>query len=287
MDYRRFLQKDDDRIVAPFLGGRRIVASGRVFRLVGDLPPEPGWYSYEIRGRRVEVADLANDPLMEMDLPTFSGHVVGNVIVARDGQVEIHLVPEGMERFATVEACVWPDGNVIFKGFGMDDEGVFIAREVFEDKGDLSRHAGIAPELRHAFAMECMRRAAEEAEERRRIAEAAAAERQRLLEEYRKTLKGSLEYALQQSGAHLLDWREMPGNRLSVRYTMAGLVGRYNRDVERLECIIDRDTFRVIDSGICLDDHRGTRGDDRFTLQSLPSVVREAVNSGQLVVTRY
>jgi hypothetical protein len=44
----------------------------------------------------------------------------------------------------------------------------------------------------------------------------------------------------------------------------------------------------VVDSGICLQDHRtGVKGDTRFTLESLPTVIGEAIRTGKLVVYRH
>jgi hypothetical protein len=45
--------------------------------------------------------------------------------------------------------------------------------------------------------------------------------------------------------------------------------------------------MHIVDAGICLDDHRGTKGDTRFTLESLPAVVGEAIRGGKLVVWRH
>jgi hypothetical protein len=52
--------------------------------------------------------------------------------------------------------------------------------------------------------------------------------------------------------------------------------------------------LRIIDSGICLTAHyddpefeAGTKGDGFFTLESLPSVIREAQRDGKLVVYRH
>jgi len=43
-----------------------------------------------------------------------------------------------------------------------------------------------------------------------------------------------------------------------------------------------------VDSGICLIDHTTEeRGDARFTLESLPAVINEAINDQKLVVFRH
>jgi len=49
----------------------------------------------------------------------------------------------------------------------------------------------------------------------------------------------------------------------------------------RFECVIDTNSLQFMDAGICLD------GSDReLNLASLPSAVREAIESGQLHVFR-
>ena len=49
-----------------------------------------------------------------------------------------------------------------------------------------------------------------------------------------------------------------------------------------------RDTLRIVDAGICLEDHAtGEKGDTYFTLESPPGVVRQAIREGQLVVWRH
>jgi hypothetical protein len=80
------------------------------------------------------------------------------------------------------------------------------------------------------------------------------------------------ERALFAAGAHLTDVRRLGGGQLEVRYSFLG---------ERFISVADADTLQVYDAGVCLD------GSDReVTLESLPSVIREAIETGQLVITR-
>ena len=44
---------------------------------------------------------------------------------------------------------------------------------------------------------------------------------------------------------------------------------------------------RLLDAGVCLDNHRGTKGDTFFTLESLPAVIGEAIRGNKLVVWRH
>jgi hypothetical protein len=57
---------------------------------------------------------------------------------------------------------------------------------------------------------------------------------------------------------------------------------RYDLDGERFVSIVDAVTLNVLDAGICLADH-----DSELTLESLPSVIREAIGTGRLHVTAY
>ena len=56
---------------------------------------------------------------------------------------------------------------------------------------------------------------------------------------------------------------------------------------QRFECVCD-EALRIVDSGICLVDHAtGERGDTRFTLESLPAVIGQAMDEGRLVRFRH
>jgi hypothetical protein len=58
---------------------------------------------------------------------------------------------------------------------------------------------------------------------------------------------------------------------------------RFRMDGRRWECVCDH-TMHVISSGICLTDHEtGESGDALFTLESLPSVLREGVKAGAAI----
>jgi hypothetical protein len=84
--------------------------------------------------------------------------------------------------------------------------------------------------------------------------------------------------ALAVSGAELLDTRKNARGDYVVKYRCEG---------HRLECICD-ETLQVIDAGICLTDHHtGEKGDNYFTLESLPAVVKEADDEGVLVIWRH
>jgi hypothetical protein len=79
--------------------------------------------------------------------------------------------------------------------------------------------------------------------------------------------------ALEGAGARMLSARRLRGSQLEVRFIV---------DDVRLISIVAADTLQVLDAGLCL------AGADRMvTLDSLPSVVREAIRTHSLNITRH
>ncbi|MEW5743183.1 MAG: hypothetical protein AB1938_29985 [Myxococcota bacterium] len=83
------------------------------------------------------------------------------------------------------------------------------------------------------------------------------------------------EAALAQAGAVLETARRLNGNQLEVVFRFMG---------ERFISIVDAHTLQVIDSGICLGH---PPRDELITLDSLPSVIKEAIDGGVLVILRW
>jgi plasmid stabilization system protein ParE len=82
-----------------------------------------------------------------------------------------------------------------------------------------------------------------------------------------------VERALEAAGARLLDTRRLGSERLEVTFGFMG---------ERFISIVDASTLQVVDAGICL-----AGADREVTLESLPSVIREAIEDDVLVITRH
>jgi hypothetical protein len=81
-----------------------------------------------------------------------------------------------------------------------------------------------------------------------------------------------LHTALDSAGAQFLRARGLSNGQLEVVYRFMG---------SRFLTVVEERSLRVVDAGVCLDG-----ADDRVTLESLPGVIREAIDTGQLVVTR-
>jgi hypothetical protein len=171
------------------------------------------------------------------------------------------------------------------------------------ERDSLAGIKGVTPALESAFWIETERRT--RAERRRAELEAArlreeeearrAAERDRLVEAARTsvgTAEGrralaqvdflaAAKAALAVGGAQYLEHRKSSLVRARPEYTV-----RFRHIGRRFECVVDQN-LRIVDAGICLVDHRtGVRWDNVLTLESLPSVIREADAEGKLVVFR-
>jgi hypothetical protein len=233
----------------------------------------------------------------------------------------VFLAEPGLERFTPVEVVIDPLERAIFKQELFAETAEESARHAFVDrKASLDDVAEVSPALDLAFRFLTWRRDVaerrradaerrrQEAEHQRQQEELLAAmireeaeqqqrEEQELEEMVRACslqgsavgrrqlasnddLNGAAAAALALSGARLLDVRR------SHQPDEAIVQFRFMQ--QRFECVIDRCTLQIIDSGICLtDETTGERGDSYLSLESLPGVIREAINDGVLVVYRH
>lgn len=155
--------------------------------------------------------------------------------------------------------------------------GAEVARSIMADQRDRRLAAVAREQVRQQAAA-----AARQAEEVRRLAAertaqlaAERAAREAAARQSREAAFAAsgdaVQDALRASGATLLDTRRM-GDRLEVRWRFLG---------QRFVSIVDPVNLHVLDSGICLQNH-----DEELTLWSLPSTIREAVDTNVLHITR-
>ena len=312
MSWRDLLHQDDERIVLPWIGGRELRSFSRKWTLVGRTPDEHGWYSFTLlKGRSAalhEAAELHAATLGQVHFGYLVGdhfateHFIDRVVIdvadVAKKLPRVNLITDNVDRFARVSVgSVTSDGPLFFRQVEMPlgpEEDVLRA---YEDQAtDVNAIKGVTPALDAAFRMVTWQRA--EAARRRIELERLRAEEEakRVAEERRQNLVKQLgdgagrremakvdfetaaRAALAVGGAELLDWNK-------VRNRNEWIV-RYRLERRRFECACD-ERLHIIDAGICLQDHAtGIKGDDRFTLESLPAVVREAMRLGVLVVFR-
>jgi hypothetical protein len=321
MDYTKFLNKTE-HVVLAYLGGR--YAFGKDRRLTVDEPRPPiGFHRFEVKGKKARALEAVESPENELrDLPRVRGHHVAGWIAPghASGVERVSLLPaEEPAPFAIIRTRRWHSGDLVFESFDFDGEVEEEARLRLERLEPIVGLKGVAASLRTAygiaFALAVARRAdtplsvreaacfaasiadggervardvlttiaqrrAVEAE-RTRIRDAEVARREmasRIIRGQRveATLDNAsirAEAALAGADARFLSSRSLGDGNLEVAFEFMG---------ERFVSVVDAITLHVFDSGVCL-----AGADELVTLESLPGVIREAIETDLLVITRH
>ena len=314
MGWEDLLSENTSKVL-PWLGGRRVIDGTQVLHVKGRLPRDFGWYSFEVSGGRYARLLGPSEPNMDYadGKGLIRGYLVGERLIPDTARVDpdptkmidqtipVLLAERGLDRFA--RAAILPLEIETEKvhlyvrqefptGPEMDIERAYQDRLT-----SITDIKEVSPALDLAFQWLSLQRVITErleAEEAaRRILEAQRREREERLAEARENIgtgagrralaqidfKAAATAALSISGAELLDSRPAP--------QQGNMIVQYRFRHRRLECVVVRDTLRIVDSGICLTDERtGENGETLFTLESLPGVINEAMNTGRLVVYR-
>lgn len=312
MSWRNLIAEKDEHFFLPWLGGRKLHFGARSWTIEGDLPLEHGWYEYACKDRSARLGLMCERISGTMNRHwAQEGYLVGDALVPDGAWVSpepfqamrqgrrVHLIEDGLDRFARVRAGTWFDlGPLVYleQLFPLGPEEEVLAA-FLDGKRSVDHVKGVMPALDAAFRLEVWLR--DEADKRRALLEKQRREEEerRQREAKRKELFAKLgdgasrremaavdfasaaKAALAVGGGTLLDERKGQRGERVVRFRVGG---------ERFECVCDERTMRVIEAGICLEDHdTGIKGDAWLTLESLPPVVREAQRTGQLVRRRY
>ena len=312
-DFRAFL-KPAAPVVLPYFGGTRVDAKDRRFKVAAEIAA--GWWQFAIEGRNA-VPKAAAEPVDLSALPILRGHWVDGFIVTSGREIARVAIPpvEEPAPLAKVTGRRWYSGDVLLDTIEFEDDAELSARSALEDKRPIADVRGIVPSLRAAFGYALGMAAAREARvpvtlrelssdvvaiaehgldaakaaidrivARRLEAEAAMrAQRDRAMmreiaeRSYRQRRAGSpaerADAALEAAGARMISVRRAGANELEVTFTYEGV---------RIISTVDPETLHVYDSGICLDG-----ADEELTLDSLPSVIKEAIENGYLNITRH
>ena len=272
MDFTQFLQDPDAALRLPYFEGLSVCDADATHRL--REPLESGWYEFRKSGRWLTVVGAIEPEPDKWQLKRLTGYTVNGQIVTNDLQARLFGLPadEDLPRFAPVGALRWFDGHLLYDRQEFETEAEPEVRNAFEEERPIAEIKGVTPALAQVFVIESMaREMVREAE--RRVREAAEQkERAAELARWQSTIEGRISLALSHTGAELMDWRRQGAHRAVVRYRLGA---------RRFECVIDTGTLQIVDAGICLEG-----ADQQLNLASLPSAVREAIDTGQLHVFR-
>ena len=272
MDYRQFLQKQDEFLRLPSFGGKSVCDDELTFRLRESV--QPGWYQFRKSGRYLTVEQAIAPELDRWKLPALTGYIFRGRLFTNDAQDRLFGMPTDEEpaKFTPISARKWFDGHLLYSGQEFETEVENGVRESFEEERAIDQVKGVSPALAHVFLLESTQRELAREAERRAREEAELQKQAAELARWQETLEGRISLALSHTGAELINWRRNGAHQAVVRYRAAG---------RRFECVIDTNSLQIVDAGICL-----SGSDEQLNLSSLPSAVREAIQSGQLHVLR-
>lgn len=319
MDYRKFLGQKSSAVL-PYLGGAWVHDVSRRLRVSVEQPA--GWYRFEISGRSALPLERAEPPDLG-HLPAVRGHfALGWLFGGGRDVCRVELLPEEEPAvLSPVTGRRWPSGAVVFDSVEFETEAEDAARRALEELRGIDELKGVGASLRAAFGWALTARVATRMEtsvsprevmgsvldiakdgasaaerfleslaERRRLERArveawAAAHGhalgpalppgawQRPVETDTRSPIARAAHALEVAGAEMSGARALGNGLLEVTYRFLD---------ERFISVVDERSLQVVDAGICLS------GEDRqVTLESLPSVIREGYDSGELNITRY
>lgn len=325
MDYRKFLAKEET-LVLPFFGGTTVDAPDRRVRVATPPTEPGWYEltlrgrQVTLKGKAA-APDLSALPTVRGHF--WNGNVVTDGALVQPLEL---LPEEEPPRFSPVTARRWHGGReLIFDTVEFESEAEEAAREQLSKEEALAGIKGVPATLRAAFGYAFVEavsrslrieaswgevrgfvaqvadggRVAAEAglralhaerlqtraelmeQERRRAAQAVRAavetERRRRMERARDAaaeVETRASEALEAAGARVSGVRNLGNDRVEVSFRFMG---------ERFTVIAISGSFQVLDSGICLGH---PPRDDLVTLDSLPSVIKEAIEEHKLVRLR-
>jgi hypothetical protein len=311
MSWRDLLQKPEELVTLPWIGGRVLRTLDRTFKLDGGLPAELGWYDFRVTARSLRLAKAAEPSESSLGWVT-AGYLVGDRLIADGVRVEtdpakliscserVHLIEPGLGRFVRVSAGrPHEDGPLVYRGQEMPlGPEELVLQALLDEAPAVDGVPGVVPALDAAFRFETWRRAETE---RVRVEERLRRER----EEQERIRQEKLAQVRQQMGTGegrremaVVDFAEAARSALAVggatyldhrvSRNRGEMVVQFRLGARRYECTCDAKTLRIIDAGVCLTDHdTGVKGDRLFTLESFPSVILEAIDLDKLVVWRH
>jgi len=325
MSWQSLLSSPDDTVIAPWMGGRVLRHHGRVWNLQGRGPNEHGWHRFGVTGGRKATwkgpAEHVDVETYFADARAVHGYAVGDRIVPDgipyvadiakilDYSKPVHFLEPGLDRFSRITAATHDDGSLVYVRTEFPQGSESSVLDAFLNRTSIDTLSGVTPSLNLAFRFEVWQREQAEIHRQALLAARREEERRRALEEQRKALVERLgdgasrramalidfgeaaTAALAVTGAVLLDWRDAVRDEPPQRYhgppargarRAPEAVVRFRFRERRFECVVDKHTLRIVDSGVCL-----VGNDTLFTLESLPGVIGEAMDTHRLHVFRH
>ena len=299
-------------VTLPWLGGREVYDRSRLWTIKGKLPPEYGWYKFRVSGGRHAELIGGGDPdySYEEKRKTQKGYLIGDRFVPDDARVDpdpsklilqtepVYLVEFGLERFSRALVALSEDKKLVFIRQEFPEGPEMEVTTAYQDRKDsVGNISGVTPALDLAFRFLSRERVQAEIREVERLKRLEEEARQREKEEKLAEARKSMGSAIGRRELAKLDFNAAAKAALAVSNAVFldavpsrrrnEMVVTYRYRNRRLECVVDKATLQIVDAGICLSDHNGVTGDTWLSLEALPGVLQEALDTNQLVVLRH
>jgi len=309
MGWQDHLQIKEELLSIPWVGGRSLQTKNRTWKIKGTLPSEHGWYTFYVKNR---IANLKSesDSNEEIFYEYITGYLVGGRLVTDDTQTKfsieemssnfefVYLIQPGIERFSRIKVGrIYENGPLIFVGeefpLGPEDE---VLNSFLDQKDNVDDISEVTPALDIAFKFENYIRI--------KIENQRKAQEEKIRQEaLQKQMRDSFGTGLIRRQIAVTDFRQAAVAALSLGGAVyldhrkgirnQEMIVKYKFNNIRLECVCHSTTLRIIDSGVCLQEHDydndfevGTKGDTWLTLESIPGVIKEAIDKDVLVIYR-
>lgn len=284
MNWRSLIPKNEV-ISHPWTGGREIIHNDRWFFIDSRLPPEHGWHRFAVNARKAQWCNSTEAPV-NLKI-TDRGYLVGDKLINDSinanwssvhmwaNSSKVLLLENGLPKFTRIACHRHEDGRLILAQvefpLGPEDEANAALLS-----GTYTTIKSALPSLDAALKIELWVKE----EEKRELAEQEQIRVNQQIHQRRQNFEFRLIDALTPVGATLLDHY--------AGYLPFEEVVQFKFRRRSFECVINKNTLQITDAGICLRNHAtGFVGDTLFTLESLPSVINEAMNTDKLVIYRH
>jgi len=257
-------------------------------RIVGRKlasPPffEDGWYKFQL-GNTIKYKGKPTPLEIEEALEKvkkYRGLALGEEIVPwnfenlfRKGQgetIKVHFLDQ--PAWEIVKFVEWEDGRFYSVGvdYSADRSTLNQVKEAFEKEKEIGEIKGITPEIRYYFLLLSLQRQSFRQFKELEKLKLSQAEREKRIEEFRKTFAGRLQHSIKQAGGKLVRFTQ----RGTDKFTVVWKIGK-----QTIKSIIKND-MRIYDAGFCLSNER------KQTMGSLAVLARTfQKEEGSLYITR-
>lgn len=235
----------------------RVISDSAVF----SLAARPGWYVVDVLKRElVRPASLRD--LLKVKAPVRGWNLRGKIVpqsfdIARryfgkaaiaDWQLSVETQDFDLLFFKQIR------GQLFYVRKGATDGALFMPRMLLQRGETLTSARGLSPE--QVYLLGCYASILAEAKARLEA----------------ETLPNKIKRAFSFSGAKLLEFKEAAKGVIDIFWEFLS---------QKFVSQVQESDLRVLDAGVCL-----AGSDDRQTLSSLPLVIKEAVETRQLHITR-